>query len=52
MRPVSNARDMAVLYRVEVDVIDMAYEIVFVPQCVFPIAPLPNAAFAFAVAAV
>src|SRR4051812_13352075 len=48
IRPVRDARGMAVLHRIEVDVVDMTREVVFVAQRVFPIAPLPDAALALA----
>src|SRR5882672_7724953 len=51
IRPVSHPRDMAVLYRIEMDVIDVAGKIVFIAQRMLPIASLPNATFASAGAA-
>lgn len=47
IRPILHAVDVAVLHRVEMDVIDMPREIGFVAQRVFPIATLPQAALAF-----
>ena len=49
--PLPNTRDMPVLDRVEVDVVEVTREIVFVAQCVFPVPPLPNPALPFAGAA-
>lgn len=46
MRPVGHAGDMPVLHRVVVDVIDMAAQVVRVADQVFPVAALPDAAFA------
>jgi hypothetical protein len=43
--PVRDATDMSVLYGVEVDVIDVAREIIFIAYRVLPIATLPNALF-------
>jgi hypothetical protein len=51
MRPVSYPRDMAVLHRIEMDVIDVTREIAFVAQRVLPITALPDAALALAAAA-
>ena len=47
MRPIDHTRSMAVLHRIEMDVIRVAGEIAFVPHRVLPIAPLPNTALAF-----
>jgi hypothetical protein len=38
---------VAVLHRIEVDVIEVAGKIVLIAQGVFPIPPLPNPALAF-----
>src|SRR5271156_2732440 len=51
MRPISCARNMAVLDRIEMNVIHMLFEIGVVAQRVLPVAPLPDAALAFADAA-
>ena len=40
--PVAGSIDKPMLDRVEVDIVDMARQIVFVSNQVFPIAPLPN----------
>jgi len=44
--PVCNAPDVSVLYRVEVDIIDMALEVGVVANCMLPITSLPYAFFA------
>lgn len=41
---------MPVLDGIEVNVIAMSFKITIVPQCVFPVPSLPNAAFAFGAA--
>ena len=46
IRPIAHARDVAMLDRIEMDVIGMAREVGVVAQRVLPIAPLPDAAFA------
>ncbi len=38
---------MPVFHRVEVDVIDMLLQVIFVADLMFPIAPLPKVVFAF-----
>ena len=48
MRPVLDPLRMAVLDRVEVDVVGVAREITVIPQGVLPIPSLPNSAFASA----
>lgn len=45
--PCSDRWCMAVLYRVPMNVVDVALKIVLVSQCVFPIAPLPNPSLAY-----
>src|SRR5262249_27889734 len=45
IRPVASARDEPVLYRIEVNVVDMARKIGLVADCVLPIAPLPYSLF-------
>jgi hypothetical protein len=45
MRPIGRVRDQTVLHRVEMRVVHVNREIPIVAYCVFPIAPLPNAAF-------
>ena len=47
MWPVAYSRDIVVLDRVVMDVIDVVLQIAFVADHVFPIAALPDAAFAF-----
>jgi hypothetical protein len=49
--PVPHARHPSVLDRIEVDVVDMPFVVAFILQRVFPIAALPDAAFALAQAA-
>ena len=51
VRPIRRARGVAVFDRIDVDVIDMPGEIVFVRDQVFPEATLPDAAFGFVEAA-
>jgi hypothetical protein len=51
VRPILNAANVAMFDRVEMDVIDMVFEILFVPQGVLPIAALPDRALAFVGAA-
>jgi len=46
MRPIRGAGGVPVLHRVEVDVIDVPVQVVFVADQVFPVTPLPDAAFA------
>ena len=48
MRPIRGAGGVPVLHRVEVDVIDVPVQVVFVADQVFPVASLPDAAFATA----
>ena len=48
IRPIPHALDVAVLDRIEMNVIDMPREIAFIAERVLPIAPLPQAALAFA----
>ena len=47
VRPICGASDEAVLYRIVVDVIDVALEIRLVTDYVLPISTLPNAVFSF-----
>jgi hypothetical protein len=47
MRPVAGKFDVAVLDRIEMDVIEMAAQIVFVPDQMFPISSLPDPTFTF-----
>ena len=42
MRPVTDARDQAVLDRVEMDVVDVPLEVPFIANGVFPEAALPE----------
>ncbi len=46
IRPVGNALNITVLDRVPMDVIYMLFEIVLIPDLVFPETPLPKAQFA------
>lgn len=46
MRPISDLRHIAMLDRIDVDVVDVTGEIIFITNGVLPIAPLPYAAFA------
>jgi len=48
MRPFAHLPHKAVLDRVEMDVIDMPFEIVVVADAMFPKAPLPNGRFSAA----
>ena len=43
MRPITDTRDMSVLHRIEMDIIDMPGEIVLVANGVLPESPLPDA---------
>ncbi len=45
-RPVAHPRNETVLDRIDMDIIKMPGKIAFIPDCVLPIAPLPDAAFA------
>ena len=45
MRPIGGKSNVAVLDRIEMDVIEMAVQIVLVPDQMFPIASLPNPTF-------
>ncbi len=45
MRPIANSRDVTVLHRIPMDVIDMAVEIVLVADLMLPKPPLPNRTF-------
>ena len=47
MRPIGYARDVPMLHRVEMNVIDMALEIFVIPNCTFPVTALPDAFFSF-----
>ena len=51
MRPVDGALDVAVLYRIVVDVIDVILEVALAANDVIPEAALPDAALATADAA-
>src|SRR5947209_8482744 len=46
VRPVGNARNEAVLYRIEMDVVDVPFEILVVANGMLPVAALPNPLFA------
>ena len=46
MRPIHDARDVAVLHRIEMDVVNMALEIRLMADCVLPIATLPDPSLA------
>ena len=48
MRPVAWTLDKPILHRVEVDVIDVRLEVIFVSDHMLPIAALPDVALAFA----
>jgi hypothetical protein len=45
VRPISHSRHVAVLYGIEMDVVDVTIEICIITDCVLPIAALPNALF-------
>jgi hypothetical protein len=47
IRPIADSRHEPVLDRVDMDVIHMTREIVLIANGMFPIAPLPDATFAF-----
>ena len=47
MRPIGYAHDVSVLHRIEMNVINMAFEIRVIANRVLPIAALPNAFFPF-----
>src|SRR5690606_21696625 len=51
IRPIHGPRDVSMLHRVEVDVIDVPLQIVLVADQMLPISPLPEAAFALGDAA-
>ena len=46
--PIGNASDVAVLHWVEMDIVDMTFEVRLIPNGVLPIAPLPDAFFSLA----
>src|SRR5262249_31715728 len=46
VRPIADPSDIAVLHRIEVDVIDMTLEVRIVADCVLPKPSLPDARFA------
>ena len=48
MRPIDHARNMSMLYRIEVNVIDMPIEIGFVADGMLPITALPDSFLSFA----
>ena len=43
MRPIGYARDVSVLHRIEMNVVDMAFKIRVITNRVLPIATLPDA---------
>jgi len=45
IRPIAHSRDVTVLHRIPMDVINMAVEIVLVADLMFQKPPLPNRAF-------
>ncbi len=45
MRPIGYAIDVAVFHRVEVDVVDVAFEILIISNRVLPVPALPDAFF-------
>ena len=47
MRPIAYARDVSVLHRIKVNVVNMTFEIRVVANGVLPIAALPDALFPF-----
>ena len=51
MRPIPHACHQAMFHRVDMDVVDVALEITFIANCVFPIAALPDPAFTLGSAA-
>ena len=46
MRPISDPRHVAMFDRIDVDVVDVTGEIIFITNGVLPVTPLPNTAFA------
>src|SRR3546814_18103326 len=48
IRPIHGPRDVSMFHRIEVAVIDVALQVVFVADQMLPIPPLPDTAFAFA----
>ena len=48
MRPIGDARDVPMLHRIEMDIIDMALKIRVIANGMFPIAPLPDTFLSFA----
>ena len=51
IRPITDLRHKPVLDRVDVNVVDVTGEIVGIADGMFPMAPLPDTAFAFGRAA-
>jgi hypothetical protein len=47
MRPIRNPRDVSMLYRIEMNVIDVTFKIRVVTNGVLPVAALPDAFFSF-----
>jgi hypothetical protein len=47
MRPIGHARNVSVLHRIEVDVIDMTLKIRIIANGVLPVPALPDAFFPF-----
>ena len=47
VRPISDTLYESVLYGIVMDVVDMAREVVIIPNCVLPKSPLPDSLFAF-----
>src|SRR3546814_17654229 len=47
IRPIHGPRDVSMFHRSDVDVIDVALQVVFVAYQMLPIPPLPDPAFAF-----
>lgn len=45
IRPITHSRDVSMLHRIPMDVIDMVVEIVLVADLMFPKPPLPNRTF-------
>ncbi len=48
VRPIGDTRDVAMLHRIEMDVIDMAFVICLISNGMLPVTPLPNTLFPLA----
>jgi hypothetical protein len=46
VRPVGHTGDISMLHRVEMNIVDMPFEVALITNSVFPIPALPDALFA------